>query len=235
MHLPTLLSLLPLLISTTLAHPLQTSQQAALAFEASIDASTRIPTPHESAVLARRLLALSSLGVLSTIFPAHPSALENRPVSVAQTPIGLPDYFADCESAGDPTILSLDVSTSTKNAVAGSNVSLAVSWWDHVPATWSYASLPRLSVVGHIEDMTDKEVGDVGVEECFLQQHGDARLWLPGSESSPHTGRWTRLRVEEVYWVGGFGDVAYIGWLNPEDFKNVTKEEWSKVRLPGEK
>ena len=83
--------------------------------------------------------------------------------------------------------------------------------------------------------MTGNEVKELGVEECFLAKHGDAGLWLPGSETSPHTGRWTRLRVEEVYWVGGFGDVAYIGWLDAKAFKNITKAEWSQVRLPGEK
>lgn len=41
--------------------------------------------------------------------------------------------------------------------------------------------------------------------------------------------------MQEVYWVGGFGDRAYIGWIPREVWANVTREEVEGVRLPGEK
>lgn len=63
--------------------------------------------------------------------------------------------------------------------------------------------------------------------------HKDAKYWLPGNRI--HSAEWVRLVVQDIYWVGGFGDRAYIGWIDAEDFKNVTKEEWEDVRLPGEK
>ena len=44
-----------------------------------------------------------------------------------------------------------------------------------------------------------------------------------------------RMVVEEIYWIGGFGDRSYIGWFDPEEWKRITKEEWEQVRLPGEK
>lgn len=40
--------------------------------------------------------------------------------------------------------------------------------------------------------------------------------------------------VNEVYWIGGFGDRAYIGWIPVEEWRNVTRGEWEAVRLPGE-
>jgi hypothetical protein len=43
-----------------------------------------------------------------------------------------------------------------------------------------------------------------------------------------------RLVVQDIYWVGGFGDRAYIGWIDAKDWRNVTRKEWEVVRLPGE-
>lgn len=200
----------------------------------------RIPTRYDSTVLARRMLALSGTGVLSTIFPkSHlPS---NVPDTVATTPIGLPDYIASCEEpSGNPTLLALTISTSTRNAVAGSNVSLALSWWDsYVELTgrqpWSAANLPRASLIGYLEEMSEEDVKEGDIASCFVDKHSDARWWLPGNKFSPHTGVWMRMVVQEVYWVGGFGDRAYIGWFEPEEWHSVTTKEWKAVRLPGEK
>lgn len=44
-----------------------------------------------------------------------------------------------------------------------------------------------------------------------------------------------RFVVQEIYWVGGFGDRAYIGWIPIEEWRSVEKEEWENVRLVGEK
>lgn len=72
------------------------------------------------------------------------------------------------------------------------------------------------------------------MEECFLKAHADAKAWLPGDEGAAHAGKWMRLRVREVYWIGGFGDRAWIGWFDAEEWRGVGEEEWRKVRLPGE-
>ncbi|KAK5090002.1 hypothetical protein LTR05_000171 [Lithohypha guttulata] len=200
----------------------------------------RIPTRNESTVLARRLLAKSRAGVLSTIFPKNITS-PYVPAAVANTPIGLPDYIASCEEpTGNPTLLALTISTSTRNAVAGSNVSLAISWWDeYVKLThaepWSAANLPRASLIGYLEEMTKEEVEKAGVVKCFTGLHGDSRWWLPGDKSAAHAGVWMRMVVEQVYWIGGFGDRAFIGWFDPEVWRGVRTEEWKAVRLPGEK
>ena len=44
-----------------------------------------------------------------------------------------------------------------------------------------------------------------------------------------------RFVVEHVYWFGGFGDRARIGWLPIEEWQSVTKGEIEQCRLPGEK
>lgn len=95
------------------------------------------------------------------------------------------------------------------------------------------ANLPRMGVVGFMEEMGEEEVRGDGVVRCFEKVHGDARWWRPGG-NGPHKGRWERLRVEEVYWIGGFGDRAWIGWFDVEEWRGVKEEEWREVRLPGE-
>lgn len=197
-----------------------------------------IPTVHESAVQARRILHLSSIGTLSTVFPSDTGAgyeaAENRPHGLGGKPIGLMDYFADCEpSTGNPTILALDIATSFKNVAAGSNISLELRWQPPNTRTYSAAAMPRFSLLGKLEriDADDVEVEEVA--ECFVDYHPDAVAWLPGNRI--HVSRWTRLIVEEIYWIGGFGDRAYIGWIPAEDWRNVTKKEIESTRLPGEK
>jgi hypothetical protein len=81
--------------------------------------------------------------------------------------------------------------------------------------------------------MTDADVAAASVADCYVAAHPDARRWLPGS--GVHAAAWMRLRPTAVYWVGGFGDRAYIGWIDPDVWRNVSRAEWEAVRLPGEK
>lgn len=205
-----------------------------------VQTAYRIPTVHESAIQARRILHLETIGTLSTIFPSasFPSITENRPADVGGAPIGLMDYFGDCEpNTGNPTILAISIATSFKNVAAGSNITLSLRWhppFSHFkpPRHISAASLPRFSLVGHLEELNQAEAESLGVAKCFVKHHPDAAAWLPGNKI--HESKWVRLVVEEVYWIGGFGDRAYIGWIPLEEWKGVTKDEVEKCRLPGE-
>ncbi|KZT22416.1 hypothetical protein NEOLEDRAFT_1097856 [Neolentinus lepideus HHB14362 ss-1] len=198
------------------------------------DAVIKIPTVHESAVQARRIMHLSTIGTLSTVFPTT-DALEDRPSGLGGVPIGLMDYFADCEpETGNPTILAVDIATSFKNAAAGSNVTLSMRWVspDSHSRVYSPAALPRFSLVGYLEELSDEDVESGKIAECFVQHHRDAKVWLPGSRI--HRSRWVRLVVNDVYWIGGFGDRAYIGWIPVEVWRNVTVEEVHDATLPGD-
>jgi len=204
-------------------------------------ATYRIPTVHESAIQARRILHLTTIGTLSTVFPSSqlPWPTENRPSDVAGTPIGLMDYFADCEPAtGNPTILAISIATSFKNVAAGSNITLSLRWHPPPPRLtppkpYSAAALPRFSLVGHIEELTEEEAKSQHVAACYVKHHPDAYAWLPGNRI--HESKWVRLVVREVYWIGGFGDRAYIGWIPLNEWQGVTEEEVKQCRLPGEK
>jgi hypothetical protein len=232
MHLkPTILLSL---ISTTTAFNLPSPQHLFSNPHASTTGFT-IPTVHESAIQARRILRLESIGTLSTVFPNTPHATERRPNDVGGAPIGLMDYYGDCEpDTGNPTILAITIATSFKNVDAGSNITLSLRWHPQ-DSTWrSPASLPRFSLVGRLEDLSSDDLKkNPLVPSCYLKYHPDAVAWLPGNRI--HESKWVRLVVEEVYWIGGFGDRAYIGWIPKEEWNSVTNEEIEGIKLPGEK
>lgn len=201
-----------------------------------------IPSIHDSAVLARRILHLSSIATLSTVFPSHYTISEDRPTDLGGSPIGLMDYYAACPPhESDPTILAISIATSFKNAAAGSNITLSLRYHAPPPSTrppakdpytYSAANLPRFSLIGHIEALSAAEAKAHDVSECFLDRHPDAKPWTPGNRI--HESYWTRLVVEEIYWIGGFGDRAYIGWIPQGAWRNVSIQELEAVRLPGE-
>lgn len=162
--------------------------------------------------------------------------------------IGLMDYVADCEATGNPTILALPIATSFKNVAAGSNISLSLQWTPPNPPNsrielwnagkegvlpYSAANLPRFSLLGYLERIPESEVGELELGNCFTKVHPDAKYWLPGNRI--HVSEWVRLVVQDIYWIGGFGDRAYIGWIPVEEWHNVTRDESEAIRLPGEK
>ena len=243
MRTMTLLSFLPVAASTLLPPP-----QYIFTNPSSPDHALKIPTSYESAVMARRILNLTPLGTLSTVFPSPHSfeTLEKRPSGLGGMPIGLMDYIADCEPGGNPTILAINIATSFKNAAAGSNISLSLQWTPPYPpksrieswgskeaVPYSAANLPRFSLIGYLEKIQKDEVESLELGKCFTNGHPDSKYWLPGN--SIHESEWVRLVVQDVYWIGGFGDRAYIGWIPVGEWKNVTTAEWKDVRLPGEK
>ncbi|RYZ33171.1 MAG: hypothetical protein EOP49_36315, partial [Sphingobacteriales bacterium] len=91
----------------------------------------------------------------------------------------------------------------------------------------SPAALPRFSLVGRLEDLKPEDVTNNLVPACYIGYHKDAAWWLPGNRI--HESKWVRLVVEEVYWIGGFGDRAYIGWIPLEEWQSVTPEEIESI------
>ncbi|GLA23882.1 hypothetical protein AnigIFM63326_009862 [Aspergillus niger] len=232
------------------------------------------PSWFTSTLLARRLLALSRTGTASTIFPSPLPPNSHTPPSLAGHSTTQTEYLADCDpylpandtssesprGLGNPTFLALHVATTFRNTAAGSNISLSLDWWDHVNDTtpvWpgfplSEAGLPRVTLFGYVEPFETPvpEAVESALTKCFLEKHPDAEAWLPGKEGAPHSSYWAGLRVEQVYWIGGFGGLQRIGWLNVSEWKGITQwgsggggggfgdgsgRGWGDVRLPGEK
>ena len=127
-----------------------------------------------------------------------------------------------------------------KNAASGSNVTLSLRY--HPPSSapprpddpWAYlpANLPRFALIGDLERIPEKEVEEYGVRNCFVTEHPEATIWEPGTDI--HESWWGRLVVREVYFFGGFGDRARIGWIPIQEWRGVTADEIKEYRLVGE-
>lgn len=224
------------------------------------------PTIRESTAQARKILHLSTVGTLVTVFPttSHKSedapTTENRPSDVEGSPIGLMEYYADCDPhSGNPILLALDIATPYKNYNQGSNISLSVRWWptqkntyssststfskltnwlwrsqdeDEIPTPHTPAALPRFSLHGRLEPVSEDRLKDGKIQACFLRSHPDSIFWQPGNDI--HESHYAQLIVDHIYWFGGFGDRARIGWLPLDVWQNLTMKEIIEAKLPGE-
>lgn len=246
--------LLPALLvgasANTILHPLQ----HIFSNPDSHDEGYRIPTVRESTAMARKIMHLTTIGDLATTFPSvsHNSDIdlqENRPADVAGTPISLMEYYADCDPhSGNPILLAINIATPYRNYYQGSNISLSIRWWpdrkttyslfsdndEEIPTPHTPAALPRFSLHGHLEPVSTKGLAYKKIQACFLRSHPDSVLWQPGKDS-PHESEYVQLIVDHVYWFGGFGDRARIGWLPIDTWRNLTMEEVIDAKLPGEK
>jgi hypothetical protein len=83
---------------------------------------------------------------------------------------------------------------------------------------------PRVALIGTLSTVPPDSPEAERVKKCFTLRHPDARLWTPGNKI--HESYWVRFEVKSVYWIGGFGNVAYIGW--------IPTEIYHKVKLPFE-
>ncbi|KAL4904728.1 hypothetical protein BDW74DRAFT_168319 [Aspergillus multicolor] len=222
------------------------------------------PSWWTSTLMARRLLALSTSGVASTIFPSHLPPYSRTPDTVAGHSVSLKEYFADCDEAlpaesgnggdGNPTFLALHVATTFRNTAAGSNISLSIDWWDHLNQTspvfpgfpLSPAGLPRVTLFGYIEPFGTPVPAETekALKECYTAAHPDSKVWLPGRPGSPHSSFWAKMVVTQVYWIGGFGGLQQIGWFDMDQWRGIQRKGslpgvgdgrgWEDVRLPGE-
>ncbi|EMC94416.1 hypothetical protein BAUCODRAFT_73680 [Baudoinia panamericana UAMH 10762] len=264
--LPSIASL-ALLIASASAHLLPPSEHTQETLQGPVqDEDYHIPTIHESTVMARRIMHLSSISTLITTFPAPSlhsilsgnasddeqlTTWENRPPEMAGSPIGLMEYYADCEPAsGNPTLLAINIASPYKNYAAGSNISMHIRWWptqtnsylsslfsssreeEDIPTPHTPAALPRFSLHGRLEPISAADLARHVVPACFMAAHPDSALWQPGNDI--HTSQYMRFVVEHIYWFGGFGDRARIGWLPVDEWRSVTRAEVEAMRLPGE-
>ncbi|KAK9468633.1 pyridoxamine 5'-phosphate oxidase-domain-containing protein [Lipomyces arxii] len=162
------------------------------------------PTVDQAAVQARRLVHNQRFGQLNTVYQSG---------ELAGSAIGLLEYYADCGDDGSLTLLMVEVGPSYRNWDEGSKVSMSIA---SEKFTFSRASLPRLSLQGSLNYLNETEEA----AKCFLHRHPDARAWVPGNKV--HNTAYVKFEVENVYWLGGFGNVAYIGDIPVDMYKNVT-------------
>ncbi|KAL5523897.1 hypothetical protein ACEPAG_8070 [Sanghuangporus baumii] len=156
-------------------------------------------TVEDAALLARSLVASQAVGVMATIFPANTS-LEGEPFA-------LQEYYANCYSNGSLSLITMPISRHTRNIVHSPSHSASMTVWSTPPA----ASRARVALIGNVTILDTPLAVDSGIQDCYLQQHPDARFWLPDDPDGAHEAFWARFDPHSVFFVGGFGNKHYIG------------------------
>ncbi|KAF5119357.1 hypothetical protein DV495_004786 [Geotrichum candidum] len=187
--------------------------------------SFKVPTLEEAAVEARTLVNRESLANLATL-----------DVNNNNVPVSFMEYYADCDNDGSLTLLSLNIGSSFRNIAKGSPATLSVRVGDHAVndevdihypggIVDSPAGSPRISLRGKFVEPDASE--HKRLAECFISRHPDAKWWLPGN--AIHSSKWTKFEVEGAYFLGGFGDRAFIGEI-PHDVYSAAQPHGPAVK-----
>lgn len=186
-----------------------------------------------AARVARTLVYRESLTSLNTV-----DRISNYPVSFVE-------YYSDCDNDGQPIMLMISISSSNRNIEAGSLTSLSIGVGDHPLSEHvdthypggtysSTAGLPRINLKGKFVEVNSTE-DILKYEFSFGKRHRDSIKWYPGSPI--HESRWVKFKVEHIYMVGGFGNLAYIGEIGLHEYLNaeiIEDSEWASLLNHGQ-
>ncbi|GAA5937313.1 uncharacterized protein JCM15063_002867 [Sporobolomyces koalae] len=181
-------------------------------------------TLEEAAVHTRELIAYRSYNV-GTLISNYP---EDAASPVAGLPFGLQEYYAHYpDSNGDLLLLAMPIAAIYRNALPphAPNLTMSINDMYGFGSGNLAAGRMRVALYGTIERVE----GDDEIEKCrvaYLDAHPDARGWIP--PNGPHSAFYARFRVNTIYAFDGFGDVAYIGWI-PLD---LYRDSGAKMRSP---
>ncbi|CUM57882.1 unnamed protein product [Debaryomyces tyrocola] len=179
-----------------------------------------VPNIKDGARVARTLVSRESLVNVNTFQTIKLGG------EVTHVPASSMEYYADCDGNGDPYWLVVDIGSTFQNIEKGSDYTFTIRVGDHpldekVDTSYpggikhSPAGSPRINLRGRLEDVTfENPIEQLELEACFLKRHPDAKAWLPRNKITPHKSHWVKLIVDEVYIVGGFGNLAYIGTID---------------------
>lgn len=141
---------------------------------------------------ARTLLEREMLGTLSTHSVKHPGYPFGSVMPYALTP------------DGSPLFLISGMAIHTQNVLADPRASLLVMQSGNESDPLGMARVTLLGAVSRLDDVTDD------IRKGYLDRHPNARHWIGFSDFA-----FFRLDVEQVYFVGGFGA---MGWVGREDY-----------------
>ncbi|KAG7193812.1 uncharacterized protein KQ657_000505 [Scheffersomyces spartinae] len=190
-----------------------------------------VPNEIEAASIARTLVNRESLANVNTL-----KTFKQEDGTESQVPVSSMEYYADCDGDGDPYWLVVDIGSTYQNIVDGSDYSFTIRVGDHPlgdhvnpnypgGTTSSPAGSPRVQLFGKLVDVPpdSKSYDDwLKLKNCFTARHPDSKFWLPENVISPHKTHWVKFVVDKIYFVGGFGDRAYIGYVNPGIYHSVS-------------
>ncbi|KAA1470385.1 hypothetical protein DENSPDRAFT_879669 [Dentipellis sp. KUC8613] len=171
-------------------------------------------TVKDAARISRQLIAGKTIGTMATIYPAEHASLAGEPYSMQE-------YYANCHSNGSLTLILLPISRHSQNILKSSTHAASLSVWTDPPR----ASRARVSLMGNVTVLDHTDPAGTAMRECYLKQHPDARWWIPGDDDGAHLAYWARFDPHTVYFVGGFGDSHYIGYVPKQLYQSAIPTE----------
>lgn len=148
------------------------------------------PTPEPShAARARTLVHLARSGMLSTLSRRHPGH-----------PFGSVMPYAPDEK-GAPLLLISSMAMHTQNLQADPRASLLVT---ESGVKTDPLAAGRVTVMGRATRVADEE--RPAARATYLDRHPEAQQWLDFEDFA-----FWRLEVSDVYFVGGFGAMGWVG------------------------
>ncbi|KAG0290712.1 hypothetical protein BGZ96_005820 [Linnemannia gamsii] len=179
-------------------------------------------TREQAAGLARNLVKNTGVGTLMSIMNAsQKSAVEGYP-------FGSMDYYVDdCQDGGKPLMLLSHLQINIQNARSANHISLAIRKLPGPGERGNPMVDPRVTLMGRLVPVdADKEKK---AEECFVAKHPEAKWWLPGAGF--HDFKWYNMEIEEIYYIGGFGGIHYIGWIPTDTYYNAEVNAIKSARV----
>jgi putative heme iron utilization protein len=147
----------------------------------------------------RTLMSLTSVATLSTLSRKHPGF-----------PFGSLMPFA-LDTSGRPIFLISNMAMHTQNLKTDPRCSLFVG---QAGADGDPLGAARATLIGQAEAVPEQDVA--GVRENYLARHENSRYWVDFSDFS-----FFRLEPIDLYYVGGFG---VMGWVGAKDYEQAAPD-----------
>ncbi|WWC88398.1 uncharacterized protein L201_003309 [Kwoniella dendrophila CBS 6074] len=158
----------------------------------------------EAAHNARDLVKDVKTGTMASVYPESSD--------FAGRPFAMMEYHAPCYSNGSLALILMPISRSTQNIFQDPGHHIAYTVSMPTEGIKSPMSRGRVALMGNVTTLRNLSREDEAeLSSCYTKYHPDAKSWIPGNKDSPHFSIWARLDIDRIYYVGGFGDIHYIG------------------------
>jgi hypothetical protein len=116
--------------------------------------------------------------------------------------------------SGIPFVFISDLAIHTDNIKINPHVSIMV----FEPSEDNVFNSPRVTFDGKLLKVTDKK-RIKKLRKLYLAKHKKAKEFIDLKDFNFYV-----LKIESIYFVGGFGDESYIGYLDVNDYKKAASE-----------
>jgi hypothetical protein len=178
-------------------------------------------TEQEAALAARQLLRREDVGTLITLdhsgtknpgghIPPHSQGEKE----LEGFPFGIVEYYVDLKGErGNPVIFISKLQKSFVNFKFDNRVALTIRTNFDKGTVMTNA---RVTLQGSLVPLSEDKIEEA--QNAFVEAHHDAKWWIHFKDFEFY-----QLKVQRVYWVGGFGGSHYIGYVNPEWYSSVSE------------